>query len=266
MRVISCRLPAKVHYFGADGGLLGTLHRPTRLRARSAAVLLCNPFGEEAARAHRIYRVLATQLERAGYACLRFDYGHTGDSAGDGDAATLAGWVDDVRVAEAALREASGSPRVVLVGLRLGATIAALAAAAGVAARHLILWDPVLDGRTYLDELARVHAAYMREELGAAGGPPPRRADGTPREALGAPISDTLAAELAAVALARVTPRAELITLVSTNPAAPSPWPGAHRVEIAASAAWNSDAALNAATVPMEIVTAIVGRIESTVP
>lgn len=266
MRVISCKLPAKVHYFGVEGGLLGTLHQPTRLRARTAAVLLCNPFGEEASRAHRIYRVLATQLERAGYACLRFDYGHTGDSRGAGEDATLAGWVADVGVAAEALRAASGSPRVVLVGLRLGATIAALATAAGVPARHLIAWDPVLDGRAYLDELVRIHAAYMREELGAAGGPPPCRADGTPREALGAPISDELARELAAVQLAQVAPRAELITVLSTNPAAPTPWPGAHRLDVAAGAAWNSDAALNAATVPMEIVTAIVGRIESTVP
>ncbi len=266
MRVISCKLPAKVHYFGGEGGLLGTLHQPTRLRARTAAVLLCNPFGEEASRAHRIYRVLATQLERAGYACLRFDYGHTGDSRGAGEDATLAGWVADVGVAAEALRAASGSPRVVLVGLRLGATIAALATTAGVPARHLIAWDPVLDGRAYLDELVRVHAAYMREELGEAGGPPPCRADGTPREALGAPISDELARELAAVQLAQVVPRAELLTVLSTNPAAPTPWPGAHRLDVAVGAAWNSDAALNAATVPMEIVTAIVGRIESTVP
>src|SRR5882757_6389331 len=49
-----------IEYFGAKQQLLGSLHQPQRLRARSTAVLLCNPFGEEAARAHRSYRVLAT--------------------------------------------------------------------------------------------------------------------------------------------------------------------------------------------------------------
>ena len=259
-------MPAKVHYFGGDVGLLGTLHKPTRLRARTAAVLLCNPFGEEAARAHRVYRVLATQLERAGYACLRFDFACTGDSRGATEDASLARWVADVGLAAEHLKQASGSPRVVLVGLRLGATIAALASAGGVAARHLIAWDPVVDGAAYLRELARAHDAYMREELGHPGHALPPRADGTPREALGMPIGDGLAAELGAIDLRRIAPRAELLTVVSTAADAPTPWPAAHRVDVAASAAWNSDAALNAMTVPMDIVTAIVTRIEATVP
>src|SRR5262249_23612523 len=54
----------RIDYFGAQHQLLGALHRPQRLRPRSTAVLLCNPFGEEASRAHRMFRVLATQLER----------------------------------------------------------------------------------------------------------------------------------------------------------------------------------------------------------
>lgn len=229
-------------------------------------MLLCNPFGEEAARAHRIYRVLATQLERAGYACLRFDYAHTGDSAGDAHDATIAGWIADVRTAAAALREASGSPRVALVGLRLGATLATLATGDDLVARHLIAWDPVVDGRAYLRELGAQHAAFMRDEIGPHWRPPPDRADGTPREALGTPISDALATGMAAIDLTRAPPRADLITLITTRAGATSPWPGAQQVELAASAAWNSDAAVNAAVVPMDIVNAIVTRIEATIP
>jgi len=71
-----------IEYFGAKRSLLGALHQPQRLRPRSTAVLLCNPFGEEASRSHRIYRVLATQLERAGFAALRFDYSGTGGLGG----------------------------------------------------------------------------------------------------------------------------------------------------------------------------------------
>ncbi len=273
-------MAVKVHYFGGSPNLFGALHIPQRLRARSAAVLLCNPFGEEAARAHRIYRVLATQLERAGYACLRFDLSGTGDSAGDSEAASLEQWIRDLSVASSELISASGSPRVALVGLRLGGTLAALATARGaLRPRHLLLWDPVVSGANYLRELAEQHRAYLRDEMGEAGWDPARlecSAEGYPREALGTPISAALAGELAAVDLAdeRVELPAELMTVIATgkNPELDrfarrlGTAPTTRWLAMAGSAAWNSDAALNAATVPMDIVQAIVSRIEETIP
>ena len=47
-----------------DRDLLVAARLPARLRPASVAVLLCNPFGEEAVRAHRAYRVLAQRLVR----------------------------------------------------------------------------------------------------------------------------------------------------------------------------------------------------------
>src|SRR6185436_19287125 len=156
-----------MEYFGVVRQLFGALHYPLRLRRRNTAVLMCNPFGEEASRAHRTFRVLATQLERAGYGCLRFDYSSTGDSQGDGEAATVDAWVDDIAVAAERLREATGAARVAIVGLRFGATLAALASARGeLRLRHLLLWDPVVEGMGYLRELAEQHRAYMRSEIG----------------------------------------------------------------------------------------------------
>jgi uncharacterized protein len=240
-------------------------------------VLLCNPFGEEAARAHRIYRVLATQLERAGYACLRFDYSHTGDSAGDSQGATLAQWLRDLAVAAGELRRASGTQRVALVGLRLGATLAALATSRGeLRPRHLLLWDPVVNGATYLRELAAQHRQYLREEMGDAGWQDRLQlsAHGFPTEALGTPISAQLADELAGLELRDEALHAELLTVVSTQTSpelerwakqlgggASTRW-----LTMAGSAAWNSDAALNAATVPMDIVQTLLSRIEETIP
>lgn len=255
--------------------MLGTLHDPQRLRARSAAVLLCNPFGEEAARAHRIYRVLATQLERAGYASLRFDYRGTGDSLGRDDAASLDAWIADVVAAGDELRASSGAKRLVVVGLRLGATLAALATSrAGLRPRHLILWDPVVDGAAYLRDLAAAHRTYMRDEIDGWTDRLPLTGDGFPTEALGAAIPPALGTPLAALDLAREPIAAELITVIRTSEdpalarlqAALGTSPTVHWVAMAGSAAWNSDAALNAATVPMDIVTAMVTRIEETIP
>jgi pimeloyl-ACP methyl ester carboxylesterase len=262
-----------IEYF-RGGRLLGSLHHPQRLRGRTTAVLLCNPFGEEASRAHRTFRVLATLLERAGYAALRFDYSGTGDSQGESADATVDAWLDDIGAAADRLREATGATRIAIVGLRLGATLAALAAARGYARpRHLVLWDPIVDGAAYLRDLAEHHRSYMRFEMGPGGKDRLRtREDGTPLEALGAPIGDTLAAQLAAIDLAAAATGAEQTTLVTTRTTPElerlhARLTGAARwLQLNESPAWNSDSALNAMTVPMDIVRAIVARIEETSP
>lgn len=237
-------------------------------------MLLCNPFGEEASRAHRTFRVLATQLERAGFAAMRFDYSGTGDSLGESADATIDAWITDIGLAAERLRAASGASRLAIVGLRLGATLAALAAARGeVRPRHLVLWDPVVDGAAYLRELTVQHRAYMRAEMGPVFRDRLRtRADGTPLEALGTPIGDALAAGLAAIDLASGAPGAEQTTLLTTRVTPDlerlqARLPASARwIQLNESPAWNTDAALNAMTVPMDIVRAIVARIEETAP
>lgn len=240
-------------------------------------MLLCNPFGEEASRAHRIYRVLATQLERAGYATLRFDFSGTGDSAGEASDATVEQWLRDLATAASELRAASGSPRVAMVGLRFGATLAALATSRGaLRPRHLLLWDPVVNGAEYLRELAAQHRQYMKEEMGAAGWRDTLEvsAEGFPSEALGVPLSPRLTSEIAGVELAKESLNSDLVTVVaSTTSPDLERWRGSlgsgaavKWIATQGSAAWNSDAALNAATVPMDIVQALLSRIEETIP
>lgn len=243
-------------------------------------MLLCNPFGEEASRAHRTLRVLATQLERAGYAALRFDYSGTGDSLGESEAGTVDAWVADIGEAAERLRAQSGAARLAVIGLRFGATLAALAAARGrIKPRHLLMWDPVLDGPAYLRDLAEQHRAYLRSEMmaGYRDRLRVRPADtpvlgGVPLEVFGAPLGDTLATQIAAIDLAASPPTAEQLTLLSTRTTpelerlharlpASAKW-----LQLPASAAWDSDAALNAMTVPMDIVRSLVGRIEETSP
>jgi pimeloyl-ACP methyl ester carboxylesterase len=238
---------------------------------------LCNPFGEEAARAHRIYRVMATQLERAGYPVLRFDYSGTGDSMGDGEEATVEAWLGDVVTAEGELRSATGAKKTVAIGLGLGGTLAALATVRkGLKLRHLLLWDPVIDGTAYLRELAAAHRQYMRVEMGSTGWVDRLAVSeaGVPSEALGVVITPALGAEIGSVDLVSELPRAEHITVVSTQ--------GSDRVErlrerlakvptakwiaMTSSVPWNSDAALNSAVVPMDIVQALFQRVEEVSP
>jgi len=265
----------------AHGGVRGALparrllvstQATPRLRPRGAAVLLCNPFGEEAVRAHRAYRVLARRLDEAGYPTMRFDYAGTGDSSGEAGEHGVADWLEDIAAAADALRAESGQSRIVVVGLRLGATLAALATQRGLLRpAHLLLWDPVVDGAAHLRDLERAHRDYLRAELGDAA----PADDGAPlSELLGTPLSASLRDALTAIDLAAAAPEAPATTVLRTQHDAASDrlhaaWSTdsrTHWIDLDASASWNSDAALNAAVVPMRELLALIARIEACHP
>jgi exosortase A-associated hydrolase 2 len=151
-------------YFFASGSrrLLGLYHAPEPSRPLRGAVIFCNPFGQEAIRSHRMYRVLADRVTRAGFAALRFDYSCTGDSEGDCTGGRIANWVEDIRAADREVVSRSGAKVVTWVGLRLGATLALLAADRDDSRdRRLVLWDPVMSGAPYLEEMARAHVGFL---------------------------------------------------------------------------------------------------------
>lgn len=127
---------------GGDYRLFAVLHRP-EAPARGGCVL-CAPFAEEKKGAHRILVDLARALCRAGMPVLRFDYRGTGDSEGDFTDFTLAGALADIQQATAFLRSQGGT-EIGLLGLRLGATLAAQGDATWLA-----LWEPIESGRRYL--------------------------------------------------------------------------------------------------------------------
>ena len=90
-------------------------------------------------------------LNRAGFHVLRFDYSCTGDSAGEGRDARIADWLDDVTWAIEELQDTAMVDTVSVVGLRWGATLAALATRGRDDVDRLVLWDPVVSGSAYLD-------------------------------------------------------------------------------------------------------------------
>lgn len=132
-------------------------------------VVLCAPLGHEAMWSHRAWRHLADDLAAAGMPVLRFDYPCTGDSAGACDAPHFVGRAAASIVAAAAqLRALAGVERIVLCGLRAGASLAVQAAEAmrshpawqgRVAA--LVLLAPVVNGRAYLRELRALHLNWL---------------------------------------------------------------------------------------------------------
>jgi pimeloyl-ACP methyl ester carboxylesterase len=139
--------------------LAGWLTLPEDRRVRGA-VVICTSVGEEARSVRRTLRELALRLAEAGFLAFRFDYDGTGDSAGDFDDAGSPGrW--SASVGEALGFVAGlGCRSVSLVGIRMGATIAAVAAAQhGQALDALVLWDPCQSGRTFLREQSMLYRA-----------------------------------------------------------------------------------------------------------
>ena len=258
--------------------LLGLYHPPEAARAPRSAVVFCNPFGQEAIRSHRMYRVLADRMARSGYAALRFDYSCTGDSEGECTAGRLANWVEDVRAADREVAARSGATHVTWVGLRLGANLALLAADRETSRQlNLVLWDPVMSGAAYLQELARAHVGFLSTVFRWNTGRVTRSrgigAFGAMQELVGFEIPPSLRGEIEAIDLGVHRPvAASTVTILGDQPS-PTYAPlrdGIARagidvryVPVEPDAPWNSEAALNASTIPARTLDALLAAVES---
>jgi hypothetical protein len=153
--------------------LHGWVHLPDNGRARGVAVF-CNPLGREAANALPAVRAACAQAAATGVVGLRFDYGSTGDSAGElDDPGRVSDWVDGIDQAVALARRLCAGP-VVLAGLRAGALLATEAVGRGTAVDTLVLWDPVRSGRSFLrleQTLLATGYAVSQPEDGSVYGP-----------------------------------------------------------------------------------------------
>ena len=131
-----------------------------------ARYLLCRPLGQEAVRTAAVFRVLSDRLSRSGSAALRFDLHGTGDSPGEEADQTFEGWVNDTLAAHGELSASDGTS-VNWFGMGLGGTLALRACLrAKSPPAHLVLWEPVLDGRTYAQALLNAHRAELTREFG----------------------------------------------------------------------------------------------------
>jgi len=148
-------------YFGPSESYLFGIFHPRRNTNRNETIVLCNPFGQEYLRAHKSMRRLAVNLANLGFAVLRFDYRGTGDSAGDLTGVNADHWVEDVGHAIQEAMDMSAISNITLVGLRLGALVAAKAASEHKQVSRLVFWDPITDGADYV---ASIRSAVIQAQ------------------------------------------------------------------------------------------------------
>ncbi len=200
--------------------LVGMLYRPERDAALPGFVF-CPPFAEERKCAYRVLVHAARALADRGHPVLRFDLSGTGDSAGDPADGRPSRWRDDIRTGMAFVRERTGAGRISLLGLRLGATLAAQ-----VAAREpvcdLILWEPITDGPRYISLNLRrslIKRALTEGDRFEAGASAQREAGDGSVDFDGHLVSAGCHEEIEGIdLLAEAAPKAERVLIVNITP------------------------------------------------
>jgi len=169
----------KLPSHGFLGGSVFASHHAPSEPVRNVGYVVCPPLGYEAIQSYHGLLVLAQDLASAGFHTLRINYHGTGESVGsDDDAGRLDAWLASVVRAVAAFEELGQLEAVGLVGLRLGGTLAAAAAAECGRVRKLVLWEPIAAGAAYARELEIVASATAASRASSGSAPPSPRQTG----------------------------------------------------------------------------------------
>ncbi len=150
------RLPI-IHtdYFQSCEHRLFSVRYEPQTESRNHAVLICHAYGHEYSRAYRNLQQFSVQLCQAGFDVMRFDFSSTGNSEGNCELATSDRFRKNIVDASEFFRKQINHDHLSIMGIRMGATLAALNNAENI--DKLVLWDPIVDGRQFLQLLEKLH-------------------------------------------------------------------------------------------------------------
>lgn len=174
-------------------------------------VVICDGWGYEGLCARRSWRILADQLAGAGYPVLRFDWPGMGDALAEPrDVTTLAHLNRALDRACAVMAGRDGIRAVALIGLGLGAALAARRAAAHPEkVAGLALLAPLVKGKSFLRE---VQAQALM--IGQVTGVPPETGPGEALSIAGLGMARELADEIRALDLSGLDVREDMPRLI----------------------------------------------------
>jgi exosortase A-associated hydrolase 2 len=203
---VSAGVAVAINPFFLDGtqGRLFALEVAPERGLADLGVLFCAPFAEELNRTRRAVQLAARRMAALGCRVLLLDLYGTGDSDGEFAEASWQGWRADLEAGIARLSR-SGSSRLALWGVRLGAAMA-LEVAASRPLEHVLLWQPVANGALFLNQFLRLRIAADMLAADGASSVDALRAEfaaGASVEIAGYTISPDIARALDAVDLAR---------------------------------------------------------------
>jgi exosortase A-associated hydrolase 2 len=196
---------------GALGRCFAIYHAPVP-ESRTWGNVLCVPaFNEEMNRCRSMLTLLAQALAEIGVGTLMVDLHGTGESDGGYGDARWDAWKTDVGLAMDWLDSSQRGGCVALLGVRLGAPLAAEVLNERPGRRTgLVVWQPVVDGKSHFTQFLRIRvAANMdRTDIAKEGVADMRKqlAAGQSVEVAGYEVGPQLAAAIEGVRLAERVP------------------------------------------------------------
>jgi uncharacterized protein len=184
----------------ADNRIYGVYHSPTHTEKHSMSILLCHPFGQEYMRCYRIMRQLSDQLSGQGHHVMRFDWQGYGDSDGNPDQGNYTIWLNNIKDALDELLSTSGHTAAAVVGLRMTGTLLWKASNDLSNINNIILWDPVLSGTHWLNELKELHNSFLNKKYSGS------KNLSSDKEYLGFPFSSHLQQEISSIDITNQIP------------------------------------------------------------
>jgi exosortase A-associated hydrolase 2 len=134
-------------------------HAPAPGMECRGAFVYVHPFAEEMNKSRRMAALQARRFANAGFGVLQIDLFGCGDSSGDFGDARWDIWKADLTVARKWVEDNVGVP-VSIWGLRLGALLALdFAVGSNQTLESLLLWQPVLNGESFLTQFLRMRLA-----------------------------------------------------------------------------------------------------------
>lgn len=131
-------------FFESGGRPCYAVHHLAAGAAVGAVVVQVHGLGVEQITLYREEVLSARAVAATGVPVLRFHSRGHGDSGGDSGSVTLTSLVEDARAAADTARARTGAARVIWLGVRFGALVAALAAGGRTDTAGFVLWEPVL--------------------------------------------------------------------------------------------------------------------------
>lgn len=179
--------------------LYGVYHPPLTINPNQKSILICSSVGPEFIHPYRLLRLLGEQLAKKGHHVFRFDWYGCGDSWGESSEISIDHWINDVQSAADELINLSGNQIFSVVGLRLGATIAWCSLTDSQKMSSIILWDPVISGADWINQMKYLHSEYLSCF-------PQAKHHSTEEEILGFPLPSSVRDEICTLNISDVKP------------------------------------------------------------
>ncbi len=187
--------------------LYSIYHKPEISDNNSIGVVLCYPMGQEYIRCHKLFVILAQKLALKGFHTLRFDYFGTGDSAGDFRNIKISELTGDIGLAINELQAGCDVSKIVLIGVRFGATLS-MFYAEKEKIDGLVLWSPVCNGNKYLNEMKSSQKKWLEGSFAKQK----KHEKGT-IESLGYLYSKELCKEIGEISIKKINSTAKILVI-----------------------------------------------------